>query len=62
VAVASGVTEPCTYVVDDNLDSYAKAELDFIASKVGDKPANVLEIRDKLQAKRSRSMTTARPN
>ena len=45
VAFASGVTEPCAYVVDYNLDSYAKAELDFIASKLGDKPANILEIR-----------------
>ncbi len=45
VAFASGVTEPCAYVVDYNLDSYAKAELDFIHSKLGDKPANILEIR-----------------
>lgn len=45
VAFASGVTEPCAYVVDYNLDSYAKAELDFIASKLADKPANILEIR-----------------
>src|SRR4051812_2925733 len=45
VAFASGVTEPCAYIVDYNLDSYAKAELDFIASKLGDKPANILEIR-----------------
>ncbi|MCB8839959.1 ABC transporter substrate-binding protein [Aurantimonas sp. VKM B-3413] len=45
VAFASGVTEPCAYVVDYNLDSYAKAELDFIAGKLGDKPANILEIR-----------------
>jgi ribose transport system substrate-binding protein len=45
VAFASGVTEPCAYTVDYNLDSYAKAELDFIASKLGDKVANILEIR-----------------
>lgn len=45
VAFASGVTEPCAYVVDYDLDSYAKAELDFIKSKLGDKPANILEIR-----------------
>lgn len=45
VAFASGVTEPCAYVVDYNLDSYAKAELDFIAGKLGDKPASILEIR-----------------
>ena len=45
VAFASGVTEPCAYVVDYNLDSYAKAELDFISSKLGDKPASILEIR-----------------
>lgn len=45
VAFASGVTEPCADRVDYNLDSYAKAELDFIASKLGDKPANILEIR-----------------
>ncbi|WP_164752995.1 substrate-binding domain-containing protein, partial [Mesorhizobium sp. M7A.F.Ca.CA.001.05.1.1] len=45
VAFASGVTEPCAYVVDYNLDSYAKAELDFISSKLGDKPANIFEIR-----------------
>ena len=45
VAFASGVTEPCAYVVDYNLDSYAKAELDFISSKLGDKSANILEIR-----------------
>ena len=45
VAFASGVTEPCAYTVDYNLDSYAKAELDFIAAKLGDKPANILEIR-----------------
>lgn len=45
VAFASGVTEPCAYVVDYNLDSYAKAELDFISSKLSDKPANILEIR-----------------
>jgi ribose transport system substrate-binding protein len=45
VAFASGVTEPCAYRVDYDLDSYAKAELDFIASKLGDKPANILEIR-----------------
>jgi ribose transport system substrate-binding protein len=45
VAFASGVTEPCAYVVDYNLDSYAKAELDFIKGKQGDKPANILEIR-----------------
>ena len=45
VAFASGVTEPCAYVVDYNLDSYAKAEMDYISSKLGDKPANILEIR-----------------
>ncbi|WP_188909042.1 ABC transporter substrate-binding protein [Aureimonas endophytica] len=45
VAFASGVTEPCAYVVDYNLDSYAKAELDFVAKSLGDKPANILEIR-----------------
>jgi ribose transport system substrate-binding protein len=45
VAFASGVTEPCAYVVDYNLNSYAKAELDFIKGKQGDKPANILEIR-----------------
>jgi len=45
VAFASGVTEPCAYVVDYNLDSYAKAELDYISGKLGDKPANILEIR-----------------
>ena len=45
VAFASGVTEPCAYVVDYNLDSYAKAELDYMASRLGDKPANILEIR-----------------
>lgn len=45
VAFASGVTEPCATVVDYNLDSYAKAELDFIQSKLGDKPTNILEIR-----------------
>ena len=45
VAFASGVTEPCAYRVDYNLDSYAKAELDFISSKLGDKPANIFEIR-----------------
>ena len=45
VVFASGVTEPCAYNVDYNLDSYAKAELDFIASKLGDKPANIFEIR-----------------
>ncbi len=45
VAFASGVTEPCAYRVDYDLDSYAKAELDFIAGKLGDKPANILEIR-----------------
>ncbi|MDR3493006.1 MAG: ABC transporter substrate-binding protein [Ancalomicrobiaceae bacterium] len=45
VAFASGVTEKCAYVVDYNLDSYAKAELDFVASKLGEKPLNILEIR-----------------
>ncbi len=45
VAFASGVTEPCAYRVDYDLDSYAKAELDFVASKLGDKPANIFEIR-----------------
>lgn len=45
VAFASGVTEPCAYVVDYNLNSYANAELDFIKQKMGDKPANILEIR-----------------
>lgn len=45
IAFASGVTEPCAYRVDYDLDSYAKAELDFIASKLGDKPANIFEIR-----------------
>lgn len=45
VAFASGVTEPCAYVVDYNLDSYAKAEFDFIASKRGEQPTSVLEIR-----------------
>ena len=45
VAFASGVTEPCAYVVDYNLDSYAGAELDFIAEKLGHGPANILEIR-----------------
>ncbi|MER0240177.1 ABC transporter substrate-binding protein [Fulvimarina sp. MAC8] len=45
VAFASGVTEPCAYVVDYDLNSYAKAELDFIAEKLGDKAANILEIR-----------------
>jgi ribose transport system substrate-binding protein len=45
VAFASGVTEPCARTVDYNLDSYAKAELDFIHSKLGDGPANILEIR-----------------
>ena len=44
VAFASGVTEPCAYTVDFNLDSYAKAELDFISSKLGD-TADILEIR-----------------
>jgi ribose transport system substrate-binding protein len=45
VSFASGVTEPCAYNVDYNLDSYAKIELDFIASKFGDAPINILEIR-----------------
>lgn len=45
VSFASGVTEPCAYNVDYNLDTYAKIELDFIASKFGDKPINILEIR-----------------
>jgi ribose transport system substrate-binding protein len=45
VAFASGVTEPCAYRVDYDLDSYAKSELDFVASKLGDKPANIFEIR-----------------
>ncbi|WP_168879425.1 ABC transporter substrate-binding protein [Rhizobium sp. P28RR-XV] len=45
VAFASGVTEPCAYVVDYNLDSYAKAELDYMSSRLGDKSANILEIR-----------------
>lgn len=45
VAFASGVTEPCAYVVDYNLDTYAKAELDYISGKLGNKPANILEIR-----------------
>jgi ribose transport system substrate-binding protein len=45
VAFASGVTESCAYRVDYDLDSYAKAELDFISSKLGDKPANIFEIR-----------------
>ena len=45
VAFASGVTEPCAYRVDYDLDSYAKAELDYIQSKLGDKPANIFEIR-----------------
>ncbi|PTW58975.1 monosaccharide ABC transporter substrate-binding protein (CUT2 family) [Breoghania corrubedonensis] len=45
VAFASGVTEPCVHTVDYNLDSYAKAELDFVQSKLGYGPANILEIR-----------------
>ncbi len=45
VAFAGGVTEPCAYNVDYNLDTYAKIELDFIASKFGDTPINILEIR-----------------
>lgn len=45
VAFASGVTEPCAYRVDYDLDSYGKAELDYIAGRLGDKPANLLEIR-----------------
>lgn len=45
VVFASGVTEPCAYNVDYDLDSFAKSELDFISSKLGDKPANLLEIR-----------------
>jgi ribose transport system substrate-binding protein len=45
VAFAGGVTEPCAYNVDYNLDTYAKIELDFIYSKFGDNPINILEIR-----------------
>jgi ribose transport system substrate-binding protein len=45
VAFAGGVTEPCAYNVDYNLDTYAKIELDFIASKFGEAPINILEIR-----------------
>lgn len=45
VAFASGVTEPCAYRVDYDLNTYAKSELDFIASQLGDRDANVLEIR-----------------
>ena len=45
VAFASGVTEPSAYRVDYNLDNYAKAELDYLANKLGNKHANLLEIR-----------------
>ncbi len=45
VAFASGVTEPCAYRVDYNLDSYGKAELDFLASRFGNRKVNLLEIR-----------------
>jgi ribose transport system substrate-binding protein len=45
VAFASGVTEPSAYRVDYNLDNYAKAELDYLANRLGKPDANLLEIR-----------------
>ncbi|RYC29612.1 ABC transporter substrate-binding protein [Lichenibacterium minor] len=45
VAFASGVTEPCAYRVDYDLDSYGKAELDYLAGRLGQGPENLLEIR-----------------
>ncbi|MDX7950851.1 ABC transporter substrate-binding protein [Lichenihabitans sp. Uapishka_5] len=45
VAFASGVTEPCAYRVDYDLDSYGKAELDYLAGRLGTKDATLLEIR-----------------
>ncbi|MGI4768028.1 MAG: ABC transporter substrate-binding protein [Janthinobacterium lividum] len=45
VAFASGVTEPCAYRVDYDLDTYGKAELDYLASRIGSKDATLLEIR-----------------
>ena len=45
VAFASGVTEPCAYRVDYDLDSYGKAELDYLAGRLGKTEANLLEIR-----------------
>jgi ribose transport system substrate-binding protein len=45
VVFGSGVTEPCAYRVDYNLDNFAKAELDYLASRFGNKPTNLLEIR-----------------
>ena len=45
VAFASGVTEPSAYRVDYNLDNYAKAELDYLASRLGKPDANLLEVR-----------------
>lgn len=45
VAFASGVTEPCAYRVDYDLDTYGKAELDYIAGRLGKVDANLLEIR-----------------
>ena len=45
VAFASGVTEPCAYRVDYNLDAYGKAEIDYLASRFGSRPVNLLEIR-----------------
>jgi ribose transport system substrate-binding protein len=45
VAVASGVTEPSAYRVDYDLANYAKAELDYLASRLDKPDANLLEVR-----------------
>jgi ribose transport system substrate-binding protein len=45
VAFASGVTEPCAYRVDYDLDTYGKAELDYIAGRLGKQDGSLLEIR-----------------
>jgi ribose transport system substrate-binding protein len=45
VVFNSGVTEKCAYGVDYELDTYAKIELDFLAQELGDRPANIFEIR-----------------
>lgn len=45
VAFASGVTEPCAYRVDYDLDTYGQAEMSYFASRFGTKPTNLLEIR-----------------
>jgi len=45
VVFASGVTEPCAYRVDYNLDAYGEAEMSYLARRFDGRQVNLLEIR-----------------